>query len=86
MVGVFPRQAFENLQGIGDADFNKRLAILKKVTIFRYLSDKQHLELVREFVELPAMGGEEFVFRQGDRGDKFYIIKSGEVRAQKEAS
>lgn len=72
-------QWFENL-AIGDEDFNKRLWILKKVTIFRYLSDKQHQGLVREFVEMPVMHAADPVFRQGDFGDKFYIIKQGEVR------
>lgn len=35
-------------------------------------------------MELPALGPDQTVFKQGDRGDKFYIIKSGEVRAQVE--
>ena len=52
---------------------------MKKVTIFRYLSEKQHQGLVKEFVELPALKPEEYVFKQGDRGDKFYIIEEGTV-------
>ena len=48
----------------------------------RYLSDQQTEKLVRAFDELPEFKPGDFVFKQGDMGDKFYIIKSGEVRAQ----
>ena len=33
-IGAFPLEAFQSIQ-YGDEDFNARLAILKKVTIFR---------------------------------------------------
>ncbi|CAD7950564.1 unnamed protein product [Amoebophrya sp. A120] len=81
LLGAFSADAFARL-GVGDADFNNRLATLKKVTIFRYLSSAQTESMVRAFKELPPMDQGDFVFKQGDVGDKFYIIKTGEVKAQ----
>ncbi|CAD7963299.1 unnamed protein product [Amoebophrya sp. A25] len=81
IVASFAPDAFSELQ-LGDADMNNRLQTLKKVTIFRYLSDAQTLLLARGFRELPPLKENEVVFAQGDVGDRFFIIKNGEVRAE----
>jgi len=55
------------------------IALLKRSPLFRDLDDFQ-LELVAgvcETVEIPIG---EHVFREGDEGDRLYIIERGEVR------
>ena len=81
VLGVFSVEALEPLQ-LQDEDFCNRLAILKKVTIFRYLSEDQTQNLVKAFRELDALQNGDSVFQEGSLGDEFYITKDGEVRAE----
>jgi CRP-like cAMP-binding protein len=53
--------------------------LLKKSPIFQNLDDFQ-LELVAGLCEVVELGVGEFVFREGDEGDRLYIIERGEVR------
>lgn len=47
--------------------------------LFRELSMDEKATLIESLVEEPFHGGE-VVIQQGDKGDAFYIIKSGTVR------
>jgi CRP-like cAMP-binding protein len=53
--------------------------LLGKSPIFRDLDDFQ-LELVAGICEVVELGPGEYVFREGDEGDRLYVIERGEVR------
>jgi hypothetical protein len=59
-------------------DLPIRIAFLKKMHLFRGLSDEQ-LSLVAEAIQEQAFDEEETVFVQGTTTDTFYIIYSGSV-------
>lgn len=59
-------------------DYNNKRGIIKKMYIFRYLSDQQMDMLVRAFKTVRFSMGESII-REGEVGSRFFIIKSGEV-------
>jgi CRP/FNR family cyclic AMP-dependent transcriptional regulator len=68
----------------GSFAFTKVLAhmsheILKQSAIFKDLDDFQ-LEIVSGICEVVELGFDEYVFREGDEGDRLYVIERGEVR------
>ncbi|XP_026191380.1 cGMP-dependent protein kinase egl-4 [Cyclospora cayetanensis] len=59
-------------------DYNNKLAITKKMYIFRYLSEQQTQTLIRAFKTVRYTHGEAII-REGEIGSRFFIIKLGEV-------
>ncbi|KEP63576.1 UNVERIFIED_CONTAM: protein kinase G AGC kinase family member PKG [Hammondia hammondi] len=59
-------------------DFNNKRAIIRKMYIFRYLSDHQMTMLIKAFKTVRYMSGE-YIIKEGERGTRFFIIKAGEV-------
>nr|AAM22643.1 cGMP-dependent protein kinase [Eimeria maxima] len=59
-------------------DYNNKLAITKKMYIFRYLSEQQTQTLIRAFKTVRYTQGEAII-REGEIGSRFFIIKLGEV-------
>lgn len=59
-------------------DYNNKKAIIKKMYIFRYLSEQQMDLLIRAFKTVRFNAGESII-REGEVGSRFFIIKSGEV-------
>lgn len=53
--------------------------LLRKSPIFEDLDDVQ-LEFVAGVCEVVDLGAGEHVFREGDEGDRLYVIERGEVR------
>jgi len=70
------------LQKLGDAssaaDYTRKMLLCKKVHIFRHLAQETLAKLVAAFVSADFKKGE-FVIKQGEIGDKFFVIASGEV-------
>ncbi|CAK9003986.1 cAMP-dependent protein kinase regulatory subunit (PKA regulatory subunit) [Durusdinium trenchii] len=56
------------------------LSLLRNAKFFRDLTSAQRAE-VAEAMMLQAVEPEETIFKQGDPGDKFYIIADGQVKA-----
>jgi signal transduction histidine kinase len=56
---------------------------LKNVDLFAELSDEDLLEICRAAVEMALPEGE-LLFTEGDRGDKAYIIKEGQLEITKQ--
>jgi CRP/FNR family cyclic AMP-dependent transcriptional regulator len=54
-------------------------ALLAQSQIFKDLTDDE-AESVGEICEILELKAGEFIFREGDDGDRLYIIESGEVR------
>lgn len=65
-------------------DYATKLKVLRSVTIFRSLSNQQHDLLVRAFKALPLVNPGMVIIQQGEIGATFYIIKTGEVMAEKD--
>eukprot|EP00915_Cephaloidophora_sp_WS-2016_P008880 GHVH01012552.1.p1 GENE.GHVH01012552.1~~GHVH01012552.1.p1 ORF type:complete len:880 (-),score=162.05 GHVH01012552.1:121-2760(-) len=69
---------------LGSSDMQKTLEhntkkrIMQKIYIFRYLTGQQYDVLINNFKSVTLRKGDP-VFRQGDTGTEFYIIKEGEV-------
>lgn len=63
-------------------DYNNKRSIIKKMYIFRYLSEQQMDLLIRAFKTV-RFGTGECVIREGETGSRFFIIKSGEVAVMK---
>ena len=57
------------------------LELLRRISIFRPLPTATLEQLAREFRSLRVPAGEEIV-RQGEHGDRFYIVAEGEVDVQ----
>lgn len=60
-------------------DTTQRVAFLKKLHLFRGLTDDQLISVAREFEDVPAYTTSHTVFSQGAPGDAVYIIYSGKV-------
>lgn len=60
------------------ADAPPHLELLRRISIFRPLPAATLEQLARELRAVRASAGEEIV-RQGERGDRFYIVAEGEV-------
>ena len=58
---------------------------LQKTVLFSHLSD-EHLALISSLTETCTLGRNEFVFREGDEGDGFYIIVEGRIRISRQIS
>jgi CRP-like cAMP-binding protein len=54
-------------------------ALLAQSQIFKDLTDDE-AESVGEICEIVELKAGEFIFREGDDGDRLYLIESGEVR------
>lgn len=74
------KQTFTSVLGtLKDAETESTgITILKKVKILQGLSEKQLLTIVKCLETVNYSDGEEIIV-QGDEGDKFYMIASGEV-------
>jgi CRP-like cAMP-binding protein len=74
------KQTFNIVLGtLHDAEIESTgITILKKVKILQILSEKQLLIIVKCLETVSYSAGEEII-RQGEEGDKFYMIVSGEV-------
>jgi CRP-like cAMP-binding protein len=59
------------------------VAVLEKVPLFEGLSRKD-LEKTAKLVRGRSAAAQELVFREGDPGDKFYIVQSGAVEVLKD--
>jgi len=70
------------LSNMADADqavdYTRKMILVKKVQIFRHLSQEAMDKLVNAFV-LEKFKKDAIIFKQGDPGAKFYVIASGEV-------
>lgn len=60
------------------AEYTRKMLLAKKVRIFRHLAQEALHKLVEGFVLMKFKKGE-FVIKQGEMGDKFFVIASGEV-------
>ncbi|HRE25692.1 MAG TPA: cyclic nucleotide-binding domain-containing protein, partial [Anaerolineales bacterium] len=56
------------------------VARMRPIYLFKGFTDEQ-LEGLAEHFTVEAHSAEDVIFRQGDRGEAFYIITRGEVRA-----
>jgi CRP-like cAMP-binding protein len=57
--------------------------VLERVPLFQGLP-RADLEQIAQLVRPRELGGGEFLFREGDSGDKFYVVYSGAVEILKE--
>ncbi|HIJ66006.1 MAG TPA: cyclic nucleotide-binding domain-containing protein [Candidatus Hydrogenedentes bacterium] len=64
------------------ADKNLLKELLKRVECFSEL-DKASLALLEEKTQLQSFDPADVIFSEGERGDRLYIVKSGEVRVFK---
>jgi len=58
------------------------LNLLKKIHLFKSFPDRD-LEKIRTICKGEYFKAGEVIFKEGDRGDKFYMILKGEVRISK---
>jgi CRP-like cAMP-binding protein len=58
------------------------ILLLKKINLFENFTD-QELEKIRKVCEGASVKKEEVIFKEGDPGDKCYMILKGEVRISK---
>jgi len=88
-LGILSNEAFSQaLEGLGLAasassgqvrDYMQKRLVVKKIHVFRHLSQKQTDTLVKAF-ELRTYKKGDKVVKQGDVGTAFYVIASGEVQ------
>ena len=57
--------------------------VIKQSAIFRDLEEDE-LEQVAEICEVQELKFDEYIFREGDEGDRLYIISKGEVRISRD--
>jgi len=60
-------------------DQTRKLLVIKKVHVFRHLSNEQAEMLAKAFVTEKYTEGQ-MIFKQGDMGSSFYVIAQGEVK------
>merc|ERR1719261_49495 len=86
-VALFSSEAVSKCLISGDVeatlDYNAKLAVVRRIFVFRYISNHHCDLLVRAFKMVKKAEGE-LVFAEGDMGSQFYVIKSGEVLVSKE--
>ena len=63
---------------------NEAVSVLRRVSIFRAFSQERLLQLY-SLLRVVSYQAEEFIFHQGDEGDSFYIVKSGQVAVKKDS-
>lgn len=66
----------------GKLEYNNKMSIVKKMYIFRYLSEKQCDLLIKAFKTVNYKK-DDYIITQGELGDSLYIIKDGEVTIKK---
>lgn len=64
---------------VGNEDISTVLNILKKVPLLADLNEDDHREII-EHITMEYFPKDHTVFKEGDPGDSFYIIKRGMVR------
>jgi MFS family permease len=69
---------WRRLTAMDEAGPDRRLALLEQVPLFRPLPPPTLEQLAGSLVPVHVERGE-LVFRQGDSGDRFYVVESGEV-------
>ena len=60
-------------------DLTQRVNFLKKLHLFRGLTDDKLISVARQFVEMPQSVITETIFRQGETGDTLFLIYTGKV-------
>merc|ERR1719271_1325740 len=79
-VALFSSEAVAQCLISGDVeatlDYNAKLAVVRRIFVFRYISNHHCDLLVRAFKVVRKNEGE-IVFAEGDMGSQFYVIKSG---------
>jgi hypothetical protein len=65
--------------GLAETETAMDRSLLAQSQIFKDLTDDE-AESVGEICEIIELKAGEFIFREGDDGDRLYIIESGEVR------
>lgn len=63
---------------------NEALSVLRRVSIFRGFSQERLLQLY-SLLRVVSYEAGQYIFRQGDPGDSFYIVKSGQVDVKKDS-
>ncbi len=58
------------------------LKLLKKIYLFKDLTNRE-LEKILKISKIEKYPANAVIFREGDRGDKFYVILKGKVRISK---
>lgn len=64
---------------ISHDDVTMILGILKKIPLMEELNEEDHREVIQR-ITLELFPANHIIFKEGDPGDSFYIIKSGMVR------
>jgi len=73
------RTAFRKaLMDVHTASTNENLRLLRKCELLAPLLSSE-LELIDQALEMKVFAENECIFKMGDEGDRFYIVKSGEV-------
>lgn len=62
----------------GDPELQQRMGLVKHVSLFRQLP-LEHVKLAFERMSPMEVQAGETVIRQGDKGDRYYLIESGEA-------
>jgi CRP/FNR family transcriptional regulator, cyclic AMP receptor protein len=66
-------------------DISMIVRILKQLDLFKGLNEADHTEIIKRIM-LEYYPKGHLIFREGDSGDAFYIIKRGMVRIYREAA
>lgn len=87
-LGIISRVNFEEIIGGNLKNVTQKnsfIAVLKQIPLFKVIPASKLLSIisVMRLEEIPA---ESVIFHQGDKGDKFYIVKSGAVEILKDSS
>ncbi|CAG9329963.1 PKG_29 [Blepharisma stoltei] len=85
IVAEFSIRDIENVLGsslIDALEKNQVATVLRKVQLFRDLSHEK-LRHLSSLLKIEEFEGNECIFHQGDPGDKFYVIKRGQVQVLK---
>jgi len=80
VIWTMHRNAFRrNVKGAKQQDYKQRVRWLKQVKLFNSLT-KGQLGTMSEAFDEKTYKQNDVIIKQGDIGDKFFVIKSGEVR------
>ena len=86
-IGYMPKDQFEQVIGGNISHItaqNEALSVLRRVSIFRAFSRERLLQVYSQLKVVKFAAGE-YIFHQGDPGESFYIVKSGQVAVKKDA-
>jgi len=67
------------MPNISNDDISTILGILKKIPLMADLNEEDHKEIIKK-ITLELYPANHIIFKEGDVGDSFYIIKNGMVR------